>query len=110
MQGIDFFHQIDKVEDVNSLMRQLLFDSIDIVMEAGYSKPIASVAIDDKTALIRTLALHFTILRSKAVLDQFKEGLCTLGVIDAIKQHPSIMEPLFVANGQTQLTAGLHVL
>ena len=41
------------------------------------------------------------------MLDQFKEGICTLGVIDAIKQHPSIMEPLFVVNGQTRLTAGL---
>lgn len=75
-------------------------------MEAGYNKPITSICMADESDFIHTLSLHFTILRCQAVLDQFNEGLHTLGVADVMKQYPSIMEPLFVMNIQKELSAG----
>ena len=54
---------------------------------------------------MRTLMLYYTVLRSRSVLDQLAEGLCTLGVLEAMKLYPKLMEPLFVRGNQTPLTA-----
>ena len=62
--------------------------------------------MEEKDDLMRALALHFTLLRSKAVLDQFQEGLGALGVLNALKKFPFLLQPLFVTHC-TRLSAGL---
>ena len=43
----------------------------------------------------------------KCIMDQFmEEGLKVLGVLDKIKQQPSVWEPLFVQSSALQLTEG----
>ena len=64
-------------------------DNLDTIIDAGYN-----------------LALHFTLVRSKAVLDQFQEGLGALGVLNALKKFPFLLQPLFVTHC-TRLSAGL---
>jgi hypothetical protein len=39
--------------------------------------------------------------KRKILLDQLREGLKVLGVLDEITKHPEILEPLFVANGES---------
>ena len=48
--------------------------------------------------------LYYTVLRSRLVLDQLAEGLSVLGVLDAMKRYPKLMEPLFVGGKQKPLT------
>ena len=50
--------------------------------------------------------LHYTLYRNKAVLDQLKSGLATLGVLNAMTKYPQVLEPFFVAGLQPSLTAG----
>ena len=50
--------------------------------------------------------LYFTVLRSRSVLDQLAEGLSVLGILEAMKVYPKLMEPLFVRGKQKPLTAG----
>ena len=50
--------------------------------------------------------LYYTMLLSRSVLDQLAEGLSVLGVLEAVKLYPKIMEPLFVRGKQKPLTAG----
>ena len=53
-----------------------------------------------------TLKLHYTLYRNKAVLDQLKSGLDTLGVLNAMMKYPQILEPFFVSGLQAPFTAG----
>ena len=54
--------------------------------------------------------LYFTVLRSRSVLDQLAEGLSVLGVLEAMKLYPQLMEPLFIQGKQKPLTAGKEYL
>lgn len=77
-----------------------------MTLEAGYTLAVTSIGMGGKSELLRTLMLHHTLLRNKAVLDQLKSGLSALGVLDAMSKYPTILEPYFVAGKQTPLTAG----
>ena len=77
-----------------------------LVLEAGYTKPLSLQSISDRVLLIRTLMLYYALLRSRSVLDQLAEGLSALGVLEAMKLYPKLMEPLFVAGLRKPLTTG----
>ncbi len=96
--------QIESAVD-NESLRDICLDSMELAIEAGYNKPLVNLCSTDKSGLLQTLGLHFTIFCSKAVLDQFKEGLQTLGVLDAIVKYSKLMEPLFVSAKREPLTA-----
>ena len=51
---------------------------MDIILDAGYSKPLVTISLDCKQELTSTLMLHYTLYRNKAVLDQLKSGLKVL--------------------------------
>ena len=79
---------------------------IDLIIDAGFNKPINNVDLINKAELTRTLKVHYTLLRCKAELDQLSCGLSTLGIGDAIKKYPAMFAPLFTSSSLTQLTAG----
>ena len=65
--------------------------------------------MDGKDELKTTLMSHFILYRNKAVLDQMKGGLRTLGVGEAMMKYPDILAPLFIAGDRTPLTAGKRI-
>ena len=77
------------------------------IIECGFTKPLPCLVMEDKIALIQTLTLHHVLLRSKAEIDQFSEGLKALGVLDAIRNYPSLMSCFFINKEIQHLTAGL---
>ena len=79
---------------------------MDVILESGYTLPVTCIGMGGKSELLRTLMLHHSLLRSKAVLDQLRSGLSALGVSDAMSKYPTILEPYFVAGKQPPLTAG----
>lgn len=42
-------------------------------------------------------------------MDQFLEGLTSLGILDAVKSQPDVMKPLFVAENSKGITAGNYM-
>ena len=62
--------------------------------------------MDDKITLIQTVTLHHVLLRSKAEMDQFCEGLQALGVLNAVRKYPDLMRPFFTNSAVQNLTAG----
>lgn len=81
----------------------LASDDLDFRFDIGYCKP---VTIDNKSQLVASTALHFTIYQVKAALDQFIEGLETLGIHSLIKKHPESFFTLFCGKAdQHPLTA-----
>ena len=59
----------------------------------------------NKSLVAQGIGLHFSILRCKAELDQLKNGLENLGVLNAIEAFPELMKVFFVLNTK-KLTAG----
>ena len=55
---------------------------------------------------MKSTALHATLLKVKAELDQFMTGLQEAGVLHAIQAYPNHFRPLFVADAVKPMTAG----
>lgn len=55
--------------------------------------------------IIHSIIIHDAIGRPKIVLDQLREGLCTLGFATMMSEFPELFEPLFVHTDQ-DLTGG----
>ena len=89
-------------------LQAVCMEGVDMVLEAGYSKPIASITLAGKADLTGTLIYHYTLYRNKPVMDQLKDGLSALGVLDAMMSYPDVIEPYFVHGKQTPLTAGIY--
>lgn len=49
----------------------------------------------DREGLQKALREYHTVIKIKAQLDQFCDGLKSLGVLDAIKKYPALMTPFF---------------
>ena len=79
---------------------------IDTIVDSGYTLPMKGITMDNKDGLIRSIMLHATVLKNKAVLDQLKSGLASLGILNAIKENSSSFESFFVGGKNTPLTAG----
>ncbi len=84
-------------------------ESLTLLLECSFTKPPVTVVLLDKPTIVKAVALHYLILKSKAEIDQLKKGLATLGVLNAIELHPLLFEPLFIASQQTALTPGVCV-
>ena len=52
----------------------------ELLLECGYYKPPSVVDLNDKEEIVKAVSLHHVIFKSKAELDQLKDGLQTLGV------------------------------
>ena len=92
-------------EDV---LKKCCSDGTDIIIEAGYTKPLTLVTLAEKDSLIKTIKIHFTILKCKAELDQLKSGLSIMGVGEALCSHSDLLSPLFISTKATSLTHGIY--
>ena len=83
--------------------------ALDTLIECGVTKPLAKLSLQDVDTVARTVALHTTILRVKAELDQFVCGLNEAGILDSIRAYPEFFRPMFVYQHE-EITAGLILL
>ena len=97
--------QMEEASD-DSALRVVCLEGVDLSLEAGYTKPMTSITMAGKTELMNILMFHYTLYRTKAVLDQLKTGLAVLGVLDAMSKYSNILEPFFVCGKAAPLTAG----
>ena len=70
--------------------------------------PLAFVTLCDVDTMVRTIALHHVLLKAKAEMDQFMQGLNALGVLTAMKALPDLFEAYFSIDLKSSLTAGKH--
>ena len=81
-------------------------DAVSIITEAGYTRPLINVLISDKGMLLSLIVTYHLFIKSKAMMDQFREGLECAGVHNILYEDQ--MRSLFV-NERTPLTAGNYV-
>ena len=73
-------------------MREVAGRNIDLLLECGFTKPVALLKLGDKSDLIYAVTLHKFVLCSLAELDQLCSGMAALGVTDSLQQY----HPLYV--------------
>ena len=102
-----FFNQILCATDEDGL-RNILGedDNIDIISATGFTRPLAYAEIGWKGDIIRCLKLHYCLANVHSCLQQMREGLQTLGVLNKIQEFPRIMERFFIFDENAAITAG----
>ena len=78
------------------------------LLETGYSKPLHLICLEDKEIIINVVTNYHCIIKPKASMDQFLEGL-ECGVAEAMKVYPAIMKSLFYPSA-SDLTAGIIII
>ena len=68
----------------------------DVLLECGCARPLAQLKLADVQQLVKSVALHCTILRIKSELDQLMAGVDEAGCLHAIQEYPSLFRPMFV--------------
>ena len=92
----------------NEQIQVLSMDAIEVLSYCGFNKSPTTLTLEDRSTLVHRITMYYTILRSKAELDQLLNGLQTLGVPDDMKSHPISLELLFTAPSHSnELTSGI---
>ena len=90
---------LDELKDVYST-------HIDKLSDCGITKPTSLLTLEDKWVVAHSIAQYHCLLRHKAELDQFSDGLVTLGTRDAIRKYPVLLSEFFTNCKVITLTAG----
>ena len=61
------------------------------LLETGDMMPFTYLAIQDKQDILSTLIDYHCLIKPKAAMDQFAEGLQYAGVLHYIKHHDSLL-------------------
>ena len=59
-------------------------ENCELLIDAGVTKPCTNITLDDKVAVVQSVALEKVILRNLGELTQFRDGLQCLRVGKAI--------------------------
>lgn len=63
--------------------------------EYGVTKPPTTVTLEDRITIVQSVTLHHALLKSKAEIDQFVQGLACLGTMEYIKKYPQLLKDFF---------------
>ncbi len=92
---------METAEDLQALLDS---DEYSFRFDIGVSIP-SSTALVNKEGIALSIAMHYLVYRCKAELDQIKDGLRSLEILDLMAQHPTLMRPLFLESGKPKLSA-----
>ena len=91
--------QIRCADDMVELQVTLSIDEIEsLLCETEYRKPLKKIKLEDKEEVISILLDYYLIIKHKCCLDQFGEGLQTLGILSAVQRNPCLWKTLFVTS------------
>ena len=65
---------------------------MDYLAESGNGRPLITAGMDVKKKILRSALVHFSVQNIKAELDQLREGLRTLGRVNADGTADSMTE------------------
>ena len=80
----------------DSDLREIFTDpeSEGILLETGYSKPLTLIQLNDSKCIVSSLMSlidYRCVIKVKAAVDQFLDGLRAPGVADYVCKHPELM-------------------
>ena len=92
-------------------LQEVVGANFSTMIDCGFVKPFSSVNLEDRADIVQSISLHHVILRSKAEMDQFTDGLRSCGVLDEIKQNSNLTRSFFTIDGKPpKLTTGIAII
>ena len=85
-----------------------MVDGLQLLYDTGFPKSINDVRVSDKRRLLSALIDYHLMVKVKAEMDQYREGLQTLGFLEVLKSNPGQWQSYFVAE-KKNLTAGIYI-
>ena len=80
-------------------------EEYDFRYECGVSQPVTSIEFSSREKIVGAIAMHYSVVRVKAELDQLVKGLNVLKIGDLVEANPQKMRELFVHFKPLPLTA-----
>ena len=80
----------------------------DLLLQCGFSTPLSSLSITMRDTLVSVIVDYHCIVKCIAMMDQFRQGLNLLGVLDMVQMHPHIMKKFFVHHNRV-LSCGNNI-
>ena len=71
-------------------------EASELLYATGFRKAVCDLTLEDTSMIKSSLIDYHCILKVKAEMDQFLEGLTSLGILDAVKSQPDVMKPLLL--------------
>lgn len=94
--------QLDSAESDDDVKMVLAIDEVlCLLAETGYRKPLTSLTLSDTSSLKAVLVDYHCMLKAKAAMDQFSDGLQRLKCHDLMQRFPNLLKPCFVSSGKT---------
>ncbi|XP_064389314.1 uncharacterized protein LOC135337323 isoform X2 [Halichondria panicea] len=83
--------------DTDEKLRLIFEDDekVGLVCDTGYSKALCLASMADKDGIKNALRDYHSLIKIKAELDQFTEGLHTCEVLKYVQNYSDLMQPLF---------------
>ncbi len=97
--------QLQNCATVDEVRKLLDGDKMAFRFSIGVSMPSSSVTLNNREAIIRSVATHYSVLSVKAELDQFLDGFKAMGVLDLFRSKPNQMRPLLISEPHVNLTS-----
>ena len=70
-------------------------DNESVLLETGCHMVLPLLKISDKANLLSLMIDYHCIIKPKAAIDQFVEGLRCTGIMHYVQNNPDVMKPLF---------------
>ena len=81
-------------------------EAAELLFATGFRKAVCSLGLQHVSLIKSSLIDYHCLLKVKAEMDQFLEGLSLFGMLDAIRKKPEVMKPLFMAQTSNKVSAG----
>ena len=86
---------LQETETVEKAKRCLLQSNLSTVLDLAGTLGMPLKTLDDVKRMVATTAQWFVLGRCKAALEVFWDSFSALGVLEAAKEHPNSLRPLF---------------
>ena len=86
-------------------------ENLGVFLDTGYSKPISTMTLVDRNKISDVLKKYHRLIKVKAEIDHFIEGLHSLNIEHYIQNYSELMKVLFVdVEPQRSISAGMVLL
>ena len=81
-------------------------ETLDFLYATGYRKAVRDMCVQDKETIRAALLDYHCLLKVKAEMDKFCDGLSAVVVLSFVRKYPEVMKYFFTDTQHGKLNAG----
>ena len=79
-----------------------------LVTDTGYRVALTQLKVTDKENLCKAVREYHTLIKVLLEINQFGEGLESLGVLTMMRKYPNLLQPYFINTGKKPVNKGSY--